>query len=65
MCAGRGGGAPAGAPEGSVQGVDAVGGPDNDYLTPGVQSVHQRQQSAHYAVVDLVLLAAPHLATSQ
>ncbi len=56
---------PAGSPEGAIQGIYAVGGPDDDHLPPGVQAIHQRQQRAHDAVVDLVLLAAPHLAPGQ
>ena len=54
-------GPPARTPERTVQRVDAVGGPNDDDLTPGVQPVHQRQKRADDAVVDLVLLAAPHL----
>ena len=38
--------------------------PTYDHHTaPGVQAIHERQQRAHDAVVDLVLLAAPHLQT--
>ena len=51
----------AGAPQRTVERVDAVGGADDDYPAARVQAVHQRQQRGHDGVVDLVLLAAPHL----
>ena len=52
---------PAGPSEGSIQGIQAIGGPNDDHLPPGVEAIHERQQRGHNAVVDLVLLAAAHL----
>ena len=56
---------PARTPQRSIQRVNAVGGADDDNLSPGVQPIHQRQERAHDAVVDLVLLAAAHLPAKQ
>ncbi len=56
---------PARPPQSAVQGVDPVGGSNDDHLPPRVQPVHQRQQRGHNTVVDLVLPAVACLHTQR
>jgi len=44
-----------------VQGIWPVGGSYQHHTAPAVQSIHERQQGRHDAVVNLILLAGPHL----
>jgi len=46
----------AGAPQGRVDGIDAVGRANDDNLAACVEAVHERQQRRHDGGVDLVLL---------
>ena len=52
---------PARSAQGPVHSIDSIGGADEHHLAAGIQAVHEGQQGADDAVVDLVLLAAPHL----
>ena len=48
-----------GTPEGRVQGVLPVGGPDDDDLAPGLQTVHEGKELCHHPLFHL----PPHLVT--
>ena len=52
---------PARPAKGSIHSIHSVGGAYEDHLPSSVQAIHEGQQRAHDAVVDLVLLAAAHL----
>ena len=45
----------AGPPQGRVDGVDAIGGSDDDHLPATVEAVHQCQERGDDGGVDLVL----------
>ena len=54
---------PARPPECTIQSINPISRSDDDNLSSRVQAIHECQQRADNAVVDLILLATPHLQT--